>query len=66
MPLLSLVYQFVVGGAIFFLGLFLSWRTEDYSWRKKPDRRILLFMVGGFVFYLVSQLLWHLVGVGKI
>ena len=66
MPLLSLVYQFVIGGAIFFLGIILSWRTKDYSWQNKTDRRILLFMIGGFAFYFFSQLLWHLAGIGKI
>jgi hypothetical protein len=66
MPFLSLVYQFIIGGAIFFLGIILSWRTKDYSWQTKHDRRILLLMIGGFVFYFISQLLWHLVGVGKI
>jgi hypothetical protein len=66
MPLLSLVYQFVIGGIIFFLGIVLSWRTEDYSWRNKDDRRILIFMIGGFIFYVVSQFMWHLAGVGKI
>jgi dolichol kinase len=66
MPFLSLVYQFVIGGAIFFLGIFLSWRTRDYSWQKKEDRRILFFMIGGFVFYLIFQLFWHLAGAGKI
>lgn len=59
MPLVSLIYQFVVGGLIFFLGIFLSWSTRDYSWRKREDRRLLLFMVGGFLLYLILQLLWH-------
>jgi len=40
MPLLSLVYQFVIGGAIFFLGIFLSWRSKDYAWGKKVDAQI--------------------------
>ncbi|UCE41637.1 MAG: hypothetical protein JSV17_01200 [Candidatus Aminicenantes bacterium] len=66
MPLLSLVYQFVIGGAIFFLGIFLSWRTKDYSLGKKHDRRVLFFMIGGFAFYFLSQLLWHFAGAGKI
>jgi hypothetical protein len=66
MPIFSLIYQFVIGGAIFFLGIVLSWRTKDYSFKKKDDRRILFFMIGGFVFYFIFQLLWHLVGVGKI
>ncbi len=66
MPFLSFVYQFVIGGAIFFLGIFLSWRAKDYSFKKNDDRKILLFMIGGFAFYFIFQLLWHLVGAGKI
>ena len=65
MPLFSLVYQFVIGGAIFFLGIFLSWRTKDYSLKKRDDRRILFFMIGGFFLYFIFQLLWHFAGVGK-
>ena len=66
MPFLSLVYQFVIGGVIFFLGIVLSWRTKDYSCQKKNDRKILFFMIGGFAFYFIFQLLWHLAGIGKI
>jgi hypothetical protein len=66
MVLLSLFYQFVIGGAIFFLGIFLSLQAKDYSFKKKDDRKILFFMIGGFAFYFVFQLLWHLAGVGKI
>ena len=66
MPFVSLVYQFAIGGTIFFLGIFLSWRSKDYAWGKKEDRRTLFFMVGGFAFYFISQLLWHLAGIGKI
>ena len=65
MPLLSFVYQFAVGGIVFFLGIVLSWRAKDYSIKKKDDRRILIFMIGGFLFYFVSQLLWYLAGAGK-
>jgi len=64
MPFWSLIYQFAIGGIIFFVGIFISWRTKDYSWHKKEDRRVLLFMVGGFLFYLVFQLLWHFSAVG--
>lgn len=66
MPFVSLVYQFVVGGAIFFLGIFLSWRSKDYSFKKKDDRRIFFFMIGGFAFYFIFQLFWHLAGIGTI
>jgi hypothetical protein len=66
MPFLSLAYQFIVGGAIFFLGIFLSWRTKDYSLKNKADRRILFLMIAGFVSYLLFQLIWHLAGIGKI
>lgn len=66
MPHLSLIYQFLVGGAIFFLGIVLSWRTKDYSFQKKDDRRLLFFMIGGLALYFFSQLIWHLAGEGKI
>ena len=66
MPFLSLVYQFVIGGAIFFLGIFLSWRTKDYSFKNKDDRKILFFMIGGFALYFLFQWIWHIAGVGKI
>ena len=66
MPMLSLIYQFVIGGAIFFLGIFLSWRTKDYSFKRKDDRRLLFFMIGGVAFYFTFQLIWYLAASGKI
>lgn len=66
MPMMSFVYQFVIGGAIFFLGIFLSWRTKDYSFKRKDDRKFLFVMIGGVVFYFTFQLIWYLAAIGKI
>lgn len=66
MSILSLVYQFFVGGAIFAAGVVLSWRSGDYSWKKREDRLTLLFMMAGFLFYCVFQTLWYFSATGKL
>lgn len=60
MELTSLLYQFIVGGIIFAVGVAVPWRAGDYSWNKREDRRLLLFMLAGCVFYLILQTVWHL------
>lgn len=65
MNVLPLVYQFVIGGAIFFLGFILSWKSGDYSMQRKNDRSVSLFMVLGFFLYLIFQTTWLLLALGK-
>ncbi len=66
MNLLSLVYQFLIGGVIFAVGVFFSWCSRDYSWKKREDRLTLIFMISGFFLYCVFQTLWHFHAMGKI
>jgi hypothetical protein len=66
MNLLSLVYQFLIGGLIFAVGVFLSWTSSDYSWKKREDRLTLSYMLFGFFLYCVFQTLWHFHALGKI
>jgi len=66
MSLGPLIYQFLVGGAIFALGLIIPWRSGDYSWEKREDRLTVIYMLLGFLLYLVLQLVWHLSALGKI
>ena len=63
---LPLLYQFIVGGIIFIIGVLIPWKLRDYSWKKREDRRTLYFMGGGFAAYLVLTILWMLLGLGKI
>jgi len=63
---LSLVYQFLIGGVIFAFGVFLSWISKDYSWKKREDRLTLCSMLLGFFLYCVFQTLWHLYAIGKL
>jgi hypothetical protein len=65
MPILSLIYQFVIGGIIFFAGLIISWRSGDYSWTKREDRRTFVYLAGGFLLYLIFQTIWHFFALGK-
>ena len=66
MNLGPLLYQFVIGGIIFALGLVIPWRAGDYSWARREDRRTILFMLAGVVLYLVLQTLWQLSATGAI
>ncbi len=65
MNILPLVYQFVIGGIIFFLGFVLSWKSGDYSKKRKSDRLVSLFMILGFFLYLVVQVIWHILASAK-
>jgi hypothetical protein len=65
MNFLPLVYQFVIGGAIFFLGFFLSWKSGDYSWKRKDDRLASIYMILGVFLYLVFQFVWLLFALKK-
>ncbi len=60
----SLIYQFAVGGVIFAVGLLVPLRAGDYSLRRRSDRRTILFMLAGVLFYLAGQTLWHLAAIG--
>ena len=62
----SLLYQFLVGGLIFFVGIFAALRSKDYSWKNKNDRILLISMISGFFIYLLLQTIWYLYGLGKL
>ena len=64
MDLTSLLYQFVVGGVFFTVGIAIPWLAGDYSLKKSGDRRLLLSMLVACVFYLVLQTAWHLYAAG--
>lgn len=66
MNLSSLLYQFLVGGAIFTIGLILPWRSGDYSIHNREDRLTLFFMCLAFLVYLLLQILWHLYGMVEV
>jgi len=62
----SLLYQFLIGGLIFFIGIFAALRVRDYSWKNKSDRTLLAAMILGFIVYLLSHILWYLFGLGRL
>lgn len=66
MNLGSFLYQFLVGGAIFLIGIVLPWRAGDYSWERREDRRTISLILLGCLLYLVFQGLWLLYGSGTV
>ena len=64
MELTSLLYQFLVGGVFFAVGIAIPWRAGDYSLKKRSDRRLLLSMLTACLFYLILQSAWHLYAAG--
>ena len=64
MDLTSLLYQFVVGGVFFTVGIAIPWLAGDYSLKKSGDRRLLISMLAACLFYLVLQSAWHLYAAG--
>jgi hypothetical protein len=55
-----LLYQFLVGGIFFGIGIIVPWRAGDYSLQRSGDRRLLFSMLAACIFYLVLQSAWHL------
>ncbi len=64
MNLGSFLYQFLVGGVIFLIGIVVPWRAGDYSWEKREDRRTISLILLASLLYLVFQGLWLLYGSG--
>jgi len=64
MEVTSLLYQFIVGGVFFTIGLVVPWRAGDFSWKKRGDRRLVLSMLVACLFYLILQTVWHLYAAG--
>ena len=64
MEITSLLYQFIVGGVCFTIGLIIPWRAGDYSWKKRGDRRLLLSMLAICLLYVIVQSAWHLYAAG--
>ena len=64
MELTPLLYQFLVGGVFFAVGIAIPWRAGDYSWKKRGDRHLLLSMMAAALVYLVLQSAWHLYAAG--
>ena len=60
MDVTPLLYQFLVGGIFFAVGVVIPWRAGDYSWQKRGDRWLLLSMLTACLFYLILQSAWHL------
>ena len=64
MEMTSLLYQFIVGGVFFTIGLVIPWGAGDLSWKKRGDRRLLVAMLVTCLFYLIAQSVWHLYAAG--
>jgi len=56
----SYLYQYLVGGLVFALGLWVAWRNGQVGMSAGPPRRRLLALAGGLLFFAVLQgaLLW--------
>ena len=65
MEVTSLLYQFIVGGVFFAVGIAVPWRAGDYSLKKRADRRLLFSMVGAALCYLALHSAWHLYAAGS-
>ena len=61
----SLLYQFVVGGVFFAIGIAVPWRAGDYSLKKRGDRRLLVSIVVAALFYFALHSAWHLYAAGS-
>jgi hypothetical protein len=62
----SFIYYFAVGGVILLASIALAWMSGDQSWKRKEDRRCLVFLLVGFLMYFALYLLWQLYAMGVI
>ena len=51
----SYLYQYLVGGLVFLIGVAVAWRTGQLGWAPGRARRRLLVLVGGLVFFAALQ-----------
>ena len=56
----SFLYQYLVGGFVFAVGIYCGLRTGVFSWIEPDGRRRLLWMVLGLLFFVALQgaLVW--------
>ena len=56
----SFLYQYLVGGFVFAVGIYCGLRTGVFSWADADGRRRLGWMVLGLLFFVVLQgaLVW--------
>lgn len=62
----SFLYFFLVGTAVFLIGVVMPLIRKDLHWRKASDRKTLFWMIGGYLFYLVGYLAWQYYAIGKL
>ena len=65
MEVTSLLYQFLVGGVVFTLGVAVPWAAGDYSLKNRGDRRLLLSMLAACFAYLIMHSAWHIYAAGS-
>ena len=51
----SFLYQYLVGGLLFALGICCGVRTGVFSWQDEQGRRRLLLMLLGMLLFIVLQ-----------
>ena len=57
----SYLYQYLVGGLVFALGIAAAWRVGELGLERGAPRRRLLILLGGFLYFALLQgilLLW--------
>ena len=59
--MVSYLYQYLVGGVVFALGIAIAWRTGQVGTAPGAPRRRLVVLIGGFLLFAALQgllLLW--------
>ena len=65
MEMTSILYQFIVGGVFFAVGIAIPWRAGDYSLKRRADRRLLFSIAFAALCYLAMHSAWHLYAAGS-
>lgn len=59
-PFFPFLYQYLIGGFFFFLGIFITYRKGVWNPSNANDRRTVRNLVLGFVFYFSMHGIWIL------
>ena len=59
--MLQYAYQYLVGGAIFAIGLLFTWRQGDVGLKDSRARRNTLLLIGGFALFALVHAFFQFV-----
>jgi len=60
-PWIPMIYQYGIGGAVFFAGIIIALRKKMLTAAHHSDRGMLIQLIAGFLFYFLLHFLWMII-----